>query len=87
MRKLRCKLRNAKIYPLEVRILQQQKIRCHFMDKGIYSTYLSPHFQKISKLGFLFSFLGSMVSKNICKLRHKFKNAKKLTQTHLVMTK
>ena len=49
------------------------------MDKGNYSTYLSPHYQKKnSKLGFLFSVLGSMVSKNICKLCHKFKNAKKL---------
>ena len=40
-----------------------------------------------SKLDVLFSVLGSMVSKNICKLHHKLKNAKKNTQTHLFMTK
>ena len=34
--------------------------------------------QFFSKLKFLFSVLGSMVSKNICKLRHKLKNAKNL---------
>ena len=33
-----------------------------------------------SKLEFLFSVLGSMVFKNICKLRHKLKNSKNLPE-------
>ena len=44
---------------------------------GNYSTYLSPHYQNSFFLNLiLFSVLGSMVSKNICKLRHKLKNSK-----------
>ena len=44
----------------------------------IYEPILSKQF--FSKLEFLFSVLGSMVSKNICKLRHKLKNAKNLPE-------
>ena len=40
---------------------------------------LSKHFFS-SKLEFLFSVLGSMVSKNICKLRHKLKNSKNVPE-------
>ena len=69
------KLRNAKTYPLEVQILQIFFFWSHFMDNlGNHSTYMSPHYQKV-KLEFLFSVLGSMVSKRICKLCHKLKNA------------
>ena len=53
----------------------------HLMDSlGNYATCLSPYFQTdfFSKLEVLFSVLGSMVSRNICKLRHKFENAKYL---------
>ena len=55
----------------------------HFMaNSGHYSTYLSPHYQSsfFSKIKFLFSVLGSMVSKNICKLCHKLKNANYLPE-------
>ena len=54
-----------------------------FMDNLVnYSAYLSPHYQNIfiSKLDFLFSVLGFMVSKNICKLRNKLKNSKNLPE-------
>ena len=49
---------------------------------GNYSSYLSPQYQNsfFSKLEFLFSVLGSMVSKNICKLRHKLKNSKNVPE-------
>ena len=45
---------------------------------GNYSTYLSPHYQNscFLNLKFCFFVLGSIVSINICKLRHKLKNAK-----------
>ena len=45
---------------------------------GNYSTYLSPYYQNsfFSNLDFLFSVLGSMVSKNIGKLRHKLTKSK-----------
>ena len=39
--------------------------------------------QFFSKLEFLFHVLGSMVSKNICKLRHKLKNVKNLLKLTL----
>ena len=46
MCKLRRKLHNANIYPLEVQILQIIFVRCHIMyNLGNYSTYLSPHYQ------------------------------------------
>ena len=55
---------------------------------GNHTTFLSLDYQTgFFKLKFLFSVLGSMVSKNISKLPQKLKNAKKFTQTHLVMTK
>ena len=78
MCKLPRKFHNVKIYPLEVQILQIIFL-CHFMDNlGNNSTYLSPHYQNsfFSKLDFLFSVLGSMVSKKICKFRHKMKMPK-----------
>ena len=75
MCKSRLKLRKAKIYPLEVRILPI------YGQLGNYSTYLSQHYQNFfSKFEFLFADLGSMVSKSICKLRHKLKNNKKLPE-------
>ena len=45
-------------------------------------TYLSPQYQNsfFSELNFLFSVLGSMVSKIMCKLRHKLKNAQNLPE-------
>ena len=89
MCKLRPKLRNTRIYPLEVRILLKC-FWCHFMDNiGNFSTYMSPHYQHSffsSKLEFLFSVLGSMVSRNMCKLRHKLKNFKN-SRTHLIIIK
>ena len=59
MCKLRRKLCNAKIYPLEVQILQI------ILDNlGNYSTFWAHIIKTIfSKLEFLFSVLGSMVSK------------------------
>ena len=82
MCKLRCKLRNAKIYPIEVRIL-----RIIFLDVILWTIkatipHIWAHIIKtvFSKLEFLFSVPGSMVSKNICKLRHKLKNAKNLPE-------
>ena len=48
---------------------------------GNFSTYHIPHYQNIFfQLNFLFCVLGSIVSKNMCKLRHKFKNAKNLPE-------
>ena len=57
--KLHRKLRNARIYPLEVRILQQQKISMSFHGQlGKYSAYLSPLYQNsfFSKLEYCFLF-------------------------------
>ena len=65
-----------KFYPLKSKFYNNKKCRCHFMDNlGNYSTYLSPHYQNSfsPNLNF-FSVLVSLVSKNICKLRHKLKN-------------
>ena len=82
MCKLRCKLHNAQIYPLEVQILQ-----IIFFDVILWTIKaIIPHIWAqiiktfFSKLEFLFSVLGSMESKNICKLRHKLKNAKNLPE-------
>ena len=49
-----------------------------FMDNSAnFPTYLSPYYENnLSKLEFLFSALGSMVSSNMYKLRHKFNSAK-----------
>ena len=84
MCKSRRKLSMAKSYPLKVQILKIIFfLRFHFMDNlGNYSICMSPQYQNsfFSKLEFLFSLLGSMMSKNICKLRHKLKNAKNLHQ-------
>ena len=73
MCKLSRKLRNAKIYPLEVQILQ-----IIFFDVILWTIkaiipHIWAHIIKTvySKVEFLFSALGFMVSKNICKLRHK----------------
>ena len=79
MWKLCRKLRNAKIYPLEVRILQKKFDVISWTIKSII-----PHIWAyiiktgFSKLEFLFSVLGSTVSKNICKLCHKFKKMPKI---------
>ena len=79
MCKSRLKLRNTKIYPLEVQILQ-----CHFLNnKGSFFSHISdPTLSKqfFSKVDFFVSVLGSMVSNNMCKLRHKLKKAKNLPE-------
>ena len=78
MCKSRRKLRNAKILPLEVPILLiifSMSFYGQFRQLfHISEPILSKQF--FSKLEFLFSVLGSMVSKHICKLRHKLKNSK-----------
>ena len=83
MCKSRRKLRIAKIYPLEVQSLQQQTNLMSFYGQFMQLFHISePTLSKqfFSKLEFLFSVLGSMVSKNIWKLRHKLKNAKNLLE-------
>ena len=81
MCKSRRKLCNAKIYPPVVLILQFFFLSMSFYGQfreffHIYEPQLSKQF--FSKLEFLFSVLGSMMSKNMCKLRHKLKNPKNL---------
>ena len=81
MCKSRCKLRNTKIYPIEVQILQIIFSWYHFLTKLRQLCHISePTLSKqfFSKLNFLFSFLGSMLSNNICKLRHKLKKRTKI---------
>ena len=82
MCKSRRKLRNAKTYPIEVPILQ-----IIFFNVILWTIYaiiihIWAHIINtvFSKLEFLFSVLGSMFSKNICKLRHKLKNSKNLPE-------
>ena len=69
-----------KFTPLRSEFYKLILFRCHFMDNlGNCSTYMSPLNQKSFFLNLNFCFvLGSMVSKNIYKLRHKLKNAKNL---------
>ena len=82
MCKLHHKLRYAKIYPLEVPIYKLfYSMSFHGQFRKLFHVSeptLSKQF--FSKLEFLFSVLGSMVSKNICKLRHKLKNSKNLPE-------
>ena len=78
MCKLRRKSRNAKIYPLEVRILQIFFNVILQLGQLFHISEPTLPKQLFSKLKFLFSVLGSMVSKYFCKLRHKLKNAKNL---------
>ena len=76
------KLRNAKIYPLEVQILQIIFLMSFYGQLRQLFRISEPSLSKqfFSILEFLFSVLGSMVSKNICKLRHKLKNSKNVPE-------
>ena len=84
MCKLRRKLRNAKFSPLSSKAYSNNKKMMSFYGQFRQLFHISePTSSKQFFLNSHFCFffvLGSMVSKNICKMRHKLKNAKNLPE-------
>ena len=69
-------------YPLEVQMYQINFVNVILWTIQIIILHIWSHIitTVFTKLILLFSVLGSMVSKNICKLHHKLENAKKLPE-------
>ena len=84
--KSRWKLRNAKIYPLEVQIYKL------FLFMSLYGQFRQffhisqPILSKQFPLKFVFCFRFHGVEKHV-KIASQIENSQKFTQTHLVMTK